>query len=258
VSEVVVAPSVESRRRTSVVATTIIGAAVVAVSIIFAAQTTWYFVFKMIHVGAAVIWVGGGLFIACCAIAAELANDDDQLFQIGRLADQVAAKLFPLMSFVVLGFGIAMTANGDIGYNQFWIVFGLIAWAVSAQVTATTRSSPAPRYSGPSFSSSVRSSSPLCASSSTMSAPPTSSPPTKTCGIVGQPESAESSWRIWGSGRMSTAVTGAPAARNASSARWELPHITNCGVPFMNSATSSVSMICLICALSSVNPLLSS
>jgi hypothetical protein len=32
----------------------------------------------------------------------------------------------------VLGFGIAMTANGDIGYNQFWIIFGLIAWAVSA------------------------------------------------------------------------------------------------------------------------------
>ena len=43
-----------------------------------------------------------------------------------------------------------------------------------------------------------------------MSAPPISSPFTKTCGIVGQSESAESSWRICGSGRMSTAVIGAP------------------------------------------------
>ena len=43
-----------------------------------------------------------------------------------------SGRLFPLMSFVVLGFGIAMTANGDIAYNQFWIVFGLIAWALSA------------------------------------------------------------------------------------------------------------------------------
>jgi hypothetical protein len=25
-----------------------------------------------------------------------------------------------------------MTANGDIGYDQFWIIFGLIAWAASA------------------------------------------------------------------------------------------------------------------------------
>ena len=79
-----------------------------------------------------------------------------------------------------------------------------------------------------------------------MSAPPTSSPLTNTCGIVGQPESSDSSCRIDGSGRMSTAVTGAPAARNASSARPELPHITNCGVPFMNSATGSFSITSLM------------
>ena len=52
-----------------------------------------------------------------------------------------------------------------------------------------------------------------------MSAPPISSPLTKTCGIVGQSESAESSCRICGSGRMSTAVIGAPAFQSAWSAR---------------------------------------
>src|SRR5205809_44367 len=44
-----------------------------------------------------------------------------------------------------------------------------------------------------------------------MSAPPISSPRTKTCGIVGQLDTAESSCRIRGSGSTSTAVTGAPA-----------------------------------------------
>jgi uncharacterized membrane protein len=131
-SEAAVAESVESRRRTSVVTTSLIVAAFLVVSIVFATQTTWYFVFKMLHVGAAVLWVGGGLFIAICAILAELANDDDQLLEIGRLADQVASKVFPLMSFVVLGFGFAMTANGNVGYEQFWIIFGLAAWAASA------------------------------------------------------------------------------------------------------------------------------
>jgi uncharacterized membrane protein len=131
-SEAVASQSAESRRRTSAIATAAIGLAVLVVSIVFAANTQWYFVFKMIHVGAAVVWVGGGLFIAACAIVAELASDDDQLLEIGRLADQVASKIFPLMSFVVLGFGFAMTANGDIGYNQFWIIFGLVAWAASA------------------------------------------------------------------------------------------------------------------------------
>ena len=131
-SEVLAAQAAEVRRRTSVVATSFIVVAFLVVSIVFATQTTWYFVFKMLHVGAAVLWVGGGLFIAICAILAELANDDDQLLEIGRLADQVASKVFPIMSFLVLGFGFGMTANGDIGYDQFWIVFGLIAWAASA------------------------------------------------------------------------------------------------------------------------------
>jgi uncharacterized membrane protein len=130
--QIAVAPSAEGRRRTSVIATSLIAVTLVVVSIVFAASAPWYFVFKMIHVGAAVVWVGGGLFITVIAVLAELARDDDQLLQIGHWAETVAGRLFPVMSFVVLGFGIAMTSNGDIPYNQFWIVFGLIAWALSA------------------------------------------------------------------------------------------------------------------------------
>jgi ubiquinone/menaquinone biosynthesis C-methylase UbiE len=63
----------------------------------------------------------------------------------------------------------------------------------------------------------------LAASSWTMSAPPTSSPATKTCGIVGQLETAESSSRMRGSGRTSTAVNPAPTPRRAWSARSEFP-----------------------------------
>ncbi|HSC51650.1 MAG TPA: DUF2269 family protein [Gaiellaceae bacterium] len=131
-SEVVATPSAEGRRRTSLVVTGVMALVVVVVAIVFAASAPWYFVFKMLHVGAAVVWVGGGIFLTICALLAEVANDDDQLLQVGHWAEVVAGRLFPLMSFVVLGFGIAMTMNGDIGYDQFWIVFGLIAWAASA------------------------------------------------------------------------------------------------------------------------------
>jgi uncharacterized membrane protein len=122
----------ERRRQVSLYATAAAATVLVVVAIIFATQTTWYFVFKMLHVGAAVIWVGGGLFLTMCALLAELANDDAQLLQIGQMADRVASKVFPLMSLVVLAFGIAMTMNGDIGYDQFWIIFGLAAWTASA------------------------------------------------------------------------------------------------------------------------------
>ena len=36
------------------------------------------------------------------------------------------------MCFVVLGFGIGMTENFSIPYDQFWLIFGVIAWALSA------------------------------------------------------------------------------------------------------------------------------
>jgi hypothetical protein len=123
-------------RRTSVYVTAAIAAAFVAVAILFAANTTWYYVFKMLHVGAAVIWVGGGLFITIIAVLAELADNDDQLLQIGYWAEKVAGRLFPVMSFVVLGFGLAMASNSAVPavhpYHQFWIIFGLIAWGLSA------------------------------------------------------------------------------------------------------------------------------
>jgi uncharacterized membrane protein len=130
--QVVVAPSAANRRRMSIIVTASIAVVLVAVSIVFAASAPWYYVFKMLHVGAAVVWVGGGLFITILAVLAELANDDDQLLQIGHWAEVVAGRLFPVMSFIVLGFGIAMTMNFDIPYNQFWIIFGLVAWALSA------------------------------------------------------------------------------------------------------------------------------
>jgi uncharacterized membrane protein len=125
-------PTPTAAKRTSLYVTGAVGVALVAVAILFAANAPWYYVFKMLHVGAAVVWVGGGLFIAIIAVLAELASDDDQLLQIGHWAETVAGRLFPVMSFVVLGFGIAMTSNGDIPYDQFWLIFGLVAWALSA------------------------------------------------------------------------------------------------------------------------------
>src|SRR3954467_6220126 len=80
-------------------------------------------------------------------------------------------------------------------------------------------------------------SSPLWCSSMTMSQPPTSCPSTKSCGIVGQPDFADRTWRIRGSGRMLIAPNSAPASRSASTVRCEKPHAGWSGVPFMKSMT---------------------
>src|SRR4051794_8114042 len=80
-------------------------------------------------------------------------------------------------------------------------------------------------------------SSPLSYISLTMSQPPRSSPSTKSCGIVGQFDSADSSWRMRGSGRMSTAAKGAPVDCRAATVRAEKPHAGISGVPFMKRIT---------------------
>src|SRR5207247_1299411 len=61
-----------------------------------------------------------------------------------------------------------------------------------------------------------------------------------------------------GSARTSTPVTGAPASRSARRARSELPHITNCGVPFMKRATGSFWITSWMRSRSSVIRFLSS
>ena len=74
-------------------------------------------------------------------------------------------------------------------------------------------------------------SSPLSNISVTMSQPPTSSPRTNSCGIVGHCEIAESSWRMRGSGRMSTAAKRASSACSAATVRVENPHAGASGRP---------------------------
>src|SRR6266516_1971037 len=70
-----------------------------------------------------------------------------------------------------------------------------------------------------------------------MSHPPISSPSTNSCGIVGQLEIAESSWRMRGSGRTSTAAKGTSSVCSIATVRAEKPQAGASGVPFMKRIT---------------------
>src|SRR3954454_23888554 len=106
---------------------------------------------------------------------------------------------------------------------------GAVCGASAAGATGSASAWATPRRSA---------SSPVSYISVTMSQPPTSSPSTKSCGIVGQLETADSSWRMRGSGRTSTAAYGLPSASSAAAVRAEKPHIGRSGVPFMKRMTS--------------------
>jgi uncharacterized membrane protein len=89
-------------------------------------------IYKAIHVVVAVIWVGGGALIAILALLAERGNDPQRLITLGQQAEFVGTRIFTPASVIVLVFGILMIEKGNLDWGQFWIIFALVGWAVSA------------------------------------------------------------------------------------------------------------------------------
>ena len=107
-----------------------------AVLVLFLSKTSWYQVFKSIHVLAAIVWLGGGAMITVLAWRAQRAKDYGQLLQIGKQAEWLSTRVFVPASLVVLAMGIVLMHKGDWGYDHFWALFGLIGWGVSFVVGA--------------------------------------------------------------------------------------------------------------------------
>jgi uncharacterized membrane protein len=123
-------------RRSSGLATAAIAAAVAAVALVFAfnatdAHSSWFAVFKTIHVSVAVFWVGGGILLTALAMRAELAGDADELATIARQAAFVGERLFAPAGLIVLAMGITMVVNLHLSWGTFWIDAGLVGYALT-------------------------------------------------------------------------------------------------------------------------------
>ena len=96
------------------------------------AASTWFGVFKLVHVAFAVFWVGGGLLLTALALRAERANDPEDLATIARQATFVGQNMFAPASGVVLAMGIAMVINSPaFGFGTTFVIIGLVGFAIS-------------------------------------------------------------------------------------------------------------------------------
>lgn len=110
--------------------------AVVGVFLLFAfkatdASTTWFAIFKLVHVSVAVFWVGGGLLLTALAFRAERSNDPEEIATIARQATFAGEKLFAPAGGIVLAMGITMVINQHIGFGTTWIDIGLVGFALT-------------------------------------------------------------------------------------------------------------------------------
>lgn len=119
----------EGAQRSSLLPTALIALAFLVVAIVFCSTASWYFTFKAVHVGFAVIWVGGGFLLTVLGLIAERQNNPEDMAAVAKQAAMVGEKLFSPASGIVLAAGIAMMINLNWGWGHFWIVAGLVGFA---------------------------------------------------------------------------------------------------------------------------------
>ena len=97
---------------------------------------TWYTFFKSLHVIAAVIWVGGAFMIQAFAFRITRTGDARRQAEFSKDSEVIGMRVFMPATWILLLAGIGMMINLDLSWGQNWIVFGLIAFAISFVIGA--------------------------------------------------------------------------------------------------------------------------
>ena len=135
--ETVAAPAAETARSPFAILGWAAPLAGLVLAIAFLTQTTWYEVFKTVHVLGAIIWLGGGALITILAFRADRAQNDDELIGIGRQAEWASTRIFIPAGLTVFVMGLILMHKGHWGYDHFWTLFGLVGWGLSFAIGAT-------------------------------------------------------------------------------------------------------------------------
>ena len=90
-----------------------------------------YDIYLAVHVIAAVVWVGGDVTLTTLGIVFERRGEGETLGALGRMGAWIGTRVYTPTLFVVIGFGIALMLEADIDWGQFWVIFGLIGWAIA-------------------------------------------------------------------------------------------------------------------------------
>jgi uncharacterized membrane protein len=93
-----------------------------------------YQIYLAIHVIAVVVWVGGDITLTTLGIVFERRQDGETLAALGKMGAWIGVKVYTPALFVVIVFGIALMHEGHIDWGQFWVIFALIGWTITAIV----------------------------------------------------------------------------------------------------------------------------
>src|SRR5437588_6592880 len=97
---------------------------------------TWSTFFKSVHVTAAAVWAGGAFMIQAFAFRILRTGDARRQADFAKDSEVVGMRVFMPATWILLLAGIGMMVNLHWSWGQNWVLFGLIAFAVSFAVGA--------------------------------------------------------------------------------------------------------------------------
>ena len=95
-----------------------------------AAAATWYDVWKLLHVLAAIVWVGGALMLNILAALAIRSPLPGRRAEFAREAAKVGMRLFAPAGLLLVIMGFVLVEKGEWGYH-LWVILGLVAYGLS-------------------------------------------------------------------------------------------------------------------------------
>lgn len=90
----------------------------------------WYSIFKFLHVGAAVIWIGGAFVMIMLGIKADRAKDDVELVGVVRQVAWAAERIYVPASIATLVFGLVAAWLGGL-WAHLWVSLGLVGVVIT-------------------------------------------------------------------------------------------------------------------------------
>ena len=95
---------------------------------------TWYELWLFLHIGAAIVWVGGAATIQVFGILTKRAADPSKTAFFAANVSWTVMHVFLPAALLVLVSGVGLTIDGNWDWGEPFIVFGLLFWAVVSLV----------------------------------------------------------------------------------------------------------------------------
>ena len=89
---------------------------------------SFYELLLLIHIIAAVSWVGAGFLLLVLGLKADRTDDEAGIQRILEDNAWLATRLFIPASLTVFVAGVLLMVEGSLGFDQLWIVLGLVGY----------------------------------------------------------------------------------------------------------------------------------